>query len=119
MINDNTKIVNLSYLNEMSEGESALIKEMIDIFFVQVDEFIEMMNTYLEQKDYDNLSKIAHKAKSSIAIMGMNELADDLKTLEIIAKKREEIDQYPKYIAKFENQCKLAVKELKEIYKEL
>ena len=119
MIKENARIVDLSYLNEMSEGDSTLIKEMIDIFFSQVDEFIELMNNYLDKKEYENLGKIAHKAKSSIAIMGMNELANDLKTLEIIAKNGEKIEQYPKYIAKFENQCQLAIQELKEIYKEL
>lgn len=115
----NTKIVNLAYLNEMTEGESDLLKEMIDIFFTQVDEFIELMHKHYNEQDYESLGKLAHKAKSSISIMGMADLAEDLKNLEILTKNNEQIDQYPNYITKFENQCKLAVDELKEIYKEL
>ena len=115
----NTKVVDMTYLREMTEGDNDLLKEMFDIFFVQVEEFKEEMNKYFSEKNYDDLAKVAHKAKSSIAIMGMSELADDLKKFELMLKKSEEIDQYPKYISKFENQCQLAVEELKELYKEL
>ncbi len=116
MDDSNLKIVDLTYLKEMADGESSIIKEMIDIFKSQVDEFINEMRELESSKDWMNLSKVAHKAKSSVAIMGMNILADELKTLELLAKKGENAGEYPKYIAKFEEQCKLAVEELDLYY---
>lgn len=116
MDESNLKVVDLSYLKDMSDGESAIIKEMIDIFFTQVDEFIDEMKSLHEAKDWSGLGKLAHKAKSSVAIMGMNDLANDLKNFELLTKKQENIDEYKKYIVKFEEQCRLAVEELKLIY---
>src|SRR3972149_11009569 len=115
----NTNVVDLTYLNEMTDGDAGLLKEMIDIFLSQVDEFYQLLNKHYKEGEFDNLSKVAHKAKSSIAIMGMHELAEELGKLEIAAKNNEEADQYPKYIAKFEKQCRLAVEELKKIYQEI
>jgi len=116
---NNFKIVDLTYLNEMADGESSIIKEMIDIFKSQVVEFVNEMRSFESKKDWMNLSKVSHKAKSSVAIMGMSSLAEELKTLELMAKKGENTDEYPKYIAKFEEQCNLAVDELNLYYNSL
>lgn len=113
------QIVDLSYLKEMADGESAIIKEMIDIFIMQVDEFVEQLRQLHADKEWQNLGKVAHKAKSSVAIMGMTDLADNLKKLELLTKNGEGIELYEQIIKKFEEQCRLAVNELKTIYDSL
>ena len=114
-----TKIVNLSYLIEMSEGDNTIIKEMIDIFKTQVDEFKTEMDQLFNNSEWLHLGMLAHKAKSSIAIMGMEKLAVELKELEILAKRGEKTETYKMYIESFNLQCDLALKELKEVYKSL
>ena len=69
----------------MSGGDSKFIGEMIDLFREQIEEYKSIMPDLLEKKDYDGLSKIAHKAKSSVAVMGMTEVAELLKELEILS----------------------------------
>ncbi len=64
------------------------------------------------RKDYDGLSKMAHKAKSSVAVMGMTEVADLLKELEILSHKEKEVDRYESLIAHFLEQSELAIIEL-------
>ena len=39
------------------------------------------MKSLLAEKNYNSLGLLAHKAKSSVAIMGMNDLADMLKNI--------------------------------------
>lgn len=109
----------LNYLKTMSGGDTRLINEMIDIFRDQVDEFSQEFNTLLEKNDYINLGKLAHKAKSSVAIMGMNDLAEKLKELELLTRKGEKSEKYPEYIRIFNTDCKIALKELDDFQQSL
>jgi HPt (histidine-containing phosphotransfer) domain-containing protein len=105
----------LTYLKNMSAGNKDLVLEMIGIFKRQVTEFSSDMDRLYENKEYENLGKLAHKAKSSISIMGLNDLAKDLKTFENIAKAGTDVDQYPIFIEKFKNETSEAIVELDEI----
>jgi HPt (histidine-containing phosphotransfer) domain-containing protein len=105
----------LSYLKNMSAGNKELVLEMIDIFKVQVEEFVVEMTALNDKKEYEALGKLAHKAKSSISIMGLNNLAIELKTFENNAKAGIETDKYPAFIAKFREETEEAVEELNEV----
>jgi|ERR1035437_3515105 HPt (histidine-containing phosphotransfer) domain-containing protein len=107
-------ITDLAYLRNMSGDNPDIIKEMIGIFIEQAEEYIRDMKKNLEDKNYDAIGKLAHKAKSSISIMGMNDLAADMKTLELLAKEEKEKENYPVFIDKFVSQTQLAITELKE-----
>lgn len=105
----------LTYLKNMAAGNKDLVIEMIGIFKQQVDEFVEEMNQLMEEEKYLDLGKLAHKAKSSISIMGLNELAIELKDFENLAKAGEQTETYPAFIAKFREETSDAVIELDEI----
>jgi len=109
--------VNLAYLEEMVGGSNELIIELVTIFNTQVPEFLEEMKTHYKNKDWKALGLIAHKAKSSVAIMGMTELAAALKELELNAKEAKNIETYLDCITKFETLGNLATQELNEIVK--
>jgi HPt (histidine-containing phosphotransfer) domain-containing protein len=109
----------LTYLKEMSGGNKDLIREMISIFNTQVGEFSRDMDNLLEKKEFELLGKLAHKAKSSISIMGMNDLAIELKTLENLARESKQTDKYAGIITSFKNQTQLAVLELKEVLQKI
>jgi len=108
-------IINVSYLEEVCGGSKDIISEMIGIFKDQVTEFNNEMRKLLEEKNYYDLGLLAHKAKSSIAIMGMEDLALKLKDLEQKAKTGEEPDSYPGHISDFKAQTNIAITEL-DIY---
>ena len=114
----NNRYVDLSYLENMSGGSQELVKEMVEIFVAQIPEFILDMKNYLEKKDYQSLGLLAHKAKSSVAIMGMEELAQHLKDFELLAKDELDIEKYPLFIDKFEKDCNEAIEELQKIISE-
>ena len=107
-------ISDLNYLKTMSGGDPAFIREMIDLFREQIEEYEEQRPLLLENKEYSSLSKMAHKAKSSVAVMGMNAVADLLKELEILAHEGREVDRYESMVREFLNQSRLALEELKD-----
>ncbi len=102
----------LTYLENMTEGDPGLISEMITIFSTQVKELSDLMFQYLEQKNWQELSRLAHKAKSSVAIMGMTGLVEKLKELEILAKKEKKTDTFAGYIEYFDRSSREAITEL-------
>ncbi|HAN18069.1 MAG: hypothetical protein A2X13_03850 [Bacteroidetes bacterium GWC2_33_15] len=111
-------IINLAYLKEISNGDNKLITDLIELFFEQIPEYQLKMNEYFEQHDWNNLGRIAHKAKSAILMAGMEELALDLKKLEQNTKDGENIGNYKEIIVKFVNVSNAAIKELQEVKKQ-
>lgn len=105
-------ITDLNYLRSMSGGDDKFISEMIELFREQVGEYSQSMPDLLRRKDYRNLSKMAHKAKSSVAVMGMSEVAEMLKELEILAAEEKEAERYGEIIHEFLEQSRLALREL-------
>ena len=105
----------LSYLREMSGGNKELVLEMITIFREQVSEFSLEMDKHLTSHDYESLGKLAHKAKSSVSIMGLQDLAVDLKNLENFARDGIKPESYAGIIDKFKQVSAIALKELEVV----
>jgi HPt (histidine-containing phosphotransfer) domain-containing protein len=81
------KTINLTYLESISEGDNDIIKELINIFLEQLPEFHDGFAEYFANKDWAGIASLAHKAKSSVLSMGMDELGNKhLKNLELICK---------------------------------
>ncbi|MBN2806647.1 MAG: Hpt domain-containing protein [Prolixibacteraceae bacterium] len=104
----------LSYLKEITGGEKSIVVEMVEMFIAQVDEFKTNMSQYLNDKNWIDLGKEAHKAKSSVLIVGMEELGKNLKKLQLLTEEEKEIETYPDYVKMFIEQCDAAVIELQE-----
>jgi len=103
----------------MAEGNNDLITEMIDIFVTQAEEmWIEMQILY-DKSEYDLLGRLAHKAKSSVAIMGMDPLSGKLKELELYCMEGEKQEEYQELINIFKSECQLAIDELQEYKRNL
>lgn len=109
------KHINMDYLNEMSDGSQDLVRDLISMFIKQVPVFSEQLDNLYQCGDYISLGKLAHKIKSSVAMMGISELTTDMKTLEFIAKEGKEKEKYPVYISKFKTISSEAIIELNDI----
>ena len=105
----------LTYLREMSAGNKELVLEMIDIFKTQVAEFKVEMKKFYDDREWVKLGKLAHKAKSSISIMGLKDLAVELKWLETDSKEDCTTDKYPPIIHRFNEETNIVIEELDEI----
>lgn len=104
--------INTEYIESVAGGDIEIILELVAMFSGQVKEVSTEMRTLHQKGDFYNLGMLAHKAKSSVAIMGMTELAAILKIFELQAKENKEPEQYESYISRFENDTRSAVVEL-------
>jgi HPt (histidine-containing phosphotransfer) domain-containing protein len=109
------KFIKMEYLDSVSGGDPGIINEILVIFKEQSVEIYNEMKSHLASKSYSSLGLLAHKAKSSVAIMGMSELADMLKTFELQARDGKESQLYESYIERFLSETQVAIKELEDL----
>ena len=105
-------LTNLNYLESITDGDEETMKEIINLFFEQVPEFIENLKIFLTEKRYAELGKEAHKAKSSVMILGMEQLGHDLKSLQLATIAGTGVDTYAPMVERFEKECYIAIDEL-------
>lgn len=111
------KVTDLSYLRDVTEDDQEAMREIIEMFIAQIPEFIENMNASLKSKHYIELGKEAHKAKSSVMVMGLNDLGLQLKELQLLTEHNAEIDRYQAYVDHFTLACTQAKEELEDFLK--
>jgi HPt (histidine-containing phosphotransfer) domain-containing protein len=111
--------INLDYLELVSGGDREIISELVDIFRQQSKEFHEEMLSLFGTKSYSQLGQLAHKAKSSVAIMGMEELASRMKYLEMSAREGNNTGEYQEIIEFFRSESALALKELDDYLRKI
>jgi len=113
------KFINTEYLDSVAGGDPDIICEIVNLFKEQSAEISGEMKLLFDAKNYKLLGLLAHKAKSSVSIMGMNELATMLKTFELQAREEKEPHLYESYIARFQNETIEAITELDDLTNKL
>jgi len=79
---------------EMEDDDFTL--EILNTFLDTVPKALEELKTGIAQAtDWDTVTKVAHKLKGGVGVLQMNEMIKHLATIEINAKKRENLDQLP------------------------
>jgi HPt (histidine-containing phosphotransfer) domain-containing protein len=106
-------ITDLKYLQQMTGNDSAMIKEMIEMFLHQLAEMQTSMQLLVDDKNWFELSRLAHKIKSSALVMGVEQMANDMKELEQLAKDGRDTEKYTDYIARFKTTSDLFTVEMR------
>ena len=93
-IPEKTSVCNLSYITGIMAGRKHLIKEIFDVFLMQVPEELSCINAAVTNNDHASIKRIAHSMQSSVSIMGIAELKsilEEMKTFDPAVKDIEEI----------------------------
>ena len=106
-------ITDLKYLQQMTQNDSEMMKEMIGLFLIQLDEMRSELGGLIESKNWSELSRSAHKVKSSALVMGVAPMVNEMKELELLAKEAKNTEKYPEYYIRFKNMADTVDVELK------
>ena len=109
------KFINTEYIDSVSGGDTDIICEIVNLFKEQAVEISNEMESLLEAGNYKMLGMLAHKAKSSVSIMGMEDLALMLKTFELQARDEKDSHLYDSYIKRFKTDTQAAILELEDL----
>jgi HPt (histidine-containing phosphotransfer) domain-containing protein len=73
----------------MTGGSSEVMREMIDLFLGQVAETAEGLESLWKDSNWIEISRLAHKMKSSALVMGVEPMATGMAELEALTKEGE------------------------------
>ncbi|MBM3420035.1 MAG: Hpt domain-containing protein [Bacteroidetes bacterium] len=106
------RYINTDYLEMVTGGNKEVTLDLLGIFRHQAAEFYSEMTTLNKTGNFSELGLLAHKAKSSVAIMGMENLAGMLKSMELSTKQENHLPDYTDTIETFRNETSEAIREL-------
>ena len=73
---------NLDYLKQVFQGNDAMVRRILDLFESEVPRYFEEMEDRMSKGAWRELHPLAHKAKSSIGMLGMQRLLDEVLIIE-------------------------------------
>jgi HPt (histidine-containing phosphotransfer) domain-containing protein len=109
-----TKVCNLNYLDEMMGGKKKLIKEIIDVFLVQIPEELAAIKNGILKNDYELIRNFSHTMKSSVSIMGITLLNPVLQEMEVLATEHGDIEKIRELDMRLNAICELVIEEIEK-----
>ena len=109
-----SKSYNLAKLHELVNGDTGFMKEVISIFLKNIPENSKALLQAYSAKQSENIYFIAHKMKASIDLLGIEKIMEDIRTIELTAKSKSDLDQLENNINSVNNTIQCVTKEMKE-----
>ncbi len=107
------KIYDLNQLEQLSGGSEEFIKSMIDTFIEHTPEQVDKLKESYNNNDLKSMGAIAHKIKPSLDLMGIKEVYDDIRKIELYGKNEEDNEELSTLIEKVYTVCNTAFQQLK------
>ncbi len=94
-------MVDLEMLNELAEGDNEYKVTILTMFLESMPETIQKMEENLAAKDWENMYKSAHYAKSSLSVVKVPEMHKLAHAMELSAKQGVQLDSIPETLNVF------------------
>ena len=108
------RLINFSYLDELSEDDVEFKISMINQFINNAPEIISEMRSLCESKDWESLRRLAHKFKPQLGFMGILSVYNEVEKIEHNSDKKANLEQIPDSIDSINDVCNKAILELRE-----
>jgi signal transduction histidine kinase/CheY-like chemotaxis protein len=112
---NDTSVIDLEYLKIISKGDEVFEKNMIRSFSTQMPEELKRLKSSIIDKNYEQISSIAHNLKSTLSFMGLNQLTPLLQQIEQECKKQDGINRISDNFTLISATCQLAIIEAREL----
>lgn len=83
---ENKQPFRLDKLTQYIGDDPDQIKEMIRIFLDTIPPDIELMKEFMEKEEWFEVYKLAHRIKPSFEVFAMDDILEDIKKIEHLAK---------------------------------
>jgi CheY-like chemotaxis protein/HPt (histidine-containing phosphotransfer) domain-containing protein len=106
------KLYDLTMIHSVSGGDLAFIKKMILLFIETVPQNVQELVDATGQKNWEQVSKMAHKLKSTIDSMGIRSIHEQIRTVETNAKNLEQLELLPVMVTHVESVVSACIQQL-------
>ncbi len=111
--------INLDYLDMMADGDNDMKKVMLGMLFEEMPEELEKMQQLCQAKDWQELSSVAHKMKSTLSFVGNDTMTNANKTLEVMSKAETETESLAEMVTTIVEMWPKVLNELKGVHDNL
>lgn len=113
------KLSNLATLEQRAAGDVGFLKEILESYIQEMPLYLAEMELFLDSKNWEEVSKQAHKMKSPIALMGAEKLRKIYADIELEALKDKDKSNLTREIHSAQKMCLQTIDELKNALKKL
>ncbi len=110
---NSNKLFDLTNLDEMLGGDRQAMLQMVKIFLQATPESLTELNNCFDKDDLDGVSKLAHKLKSSIDIFSIEEIKNDIRRMENLARENVNTDDIPALMENINNILNEAIEQVR------
>lgn len=103
----------LKQLEELSDGSSEFVIEIVKVFLSDVPKQLNNLRLSFNKNDFDELTRIAHKLKPSIDLLGITSLTEDIRIIEGYSKNGTHINELSNLIVNVQTTLNKTTEELK------
>ncbi len=96
------KYIDLSLLNKTYKGDFKKLKKILTLYLENVPEQIKGLNQYYYKRNWKELQVISHSLKTSLNYLGLNDLKELSKNIELSAASESDFDTMPDMIKMIE-----------------
>jgi len=110
-------VLDQEYMNSQYSSDLKFCVRLLELFKDNIPLELTQISEAAEMKDYESLAKLAHKIKPSFQMVGLTDMSNAFKDLEIKAKENDEesIKIYKKLNPEIDQSLSLIDKEIQNI----
>ncbi|HEX4372471.1 MAG TPA: Hpt domain-containing protein [Puia sp.] len=106
------KLYSLAMVEAVSGGNKEFIKKMILLFIDTIPKDVILLKNACASKDWVQVTKTAHKLKSTIDSMAIKSIQQDIRTIEINAKQQTSVEILPGLAEKIDHTINTCIVQL-------
>lgn len=99
METSNAAYINLDYLRLMADNDDEMIQTMLAMLLEELPAEMVKINDLTAAENWDELTKVSHKMKSTLAFVGNDGMTKANKELERVTKYKTDIHSIPSLVA--------------------
>ena len=109
--------IQLDYLELMADGDEDMKQTMLEMLLEELPEELQKMRAHTDAKEWEELSHVSHKMKSTLSFVGYPQMVDANKELELLAKHKENHRRMATLMNLLEKHYSEVLPELKSVFK--
>jgi PAS domain S-box-containing protein len=93
-----SRLYDLTMVQSVSGGDEGFIKKMVALFIETVPQNVQDLKKALQEENWEQVGKTAHKLKSTIDSMGIKSIRQEIRDVEANAKQLESLQTIPSLV---------------------
>jgi len=116
-VGSNYSSINLQYMQEISNGNTAYEKTVTGQFIEQIPEDLQLLEKAWQDKDISSIRQLAHNMKTTVSVMGLSDQVQSC--LDMLEYESPDQPAYSESIASVIQTCHSALEEARAFYSTL